>query len=54
MRERYGAALLSEHIGFASGISRAQLAGKDIYAVEPSSRVARQYLELCERIRNNR
>lgn len=54
MRERYGEALLTEHIGFASSVSRAQLAGKDIYALEPNSRVARQYLDLCERIRPER
>ncbi len=48
LMETWGEVMLPVHVGVNNSLSRAQTAGQDIYAYDPASRGAEQYLELAE------
>lgn len=48
LAENFGDLLSTVHIGADAALSRAQLAGKDVFAYDPHSRAAGQYVELAE------
>ena len=50
VQDSWGDALFEEQIGVSNALSRAQLAGQDIFEFEPNSRGAEQYKTLAESV----